>query len=141
MRTLRSSYLALVSLLAIVAMPVQAGNLAAAGVALGFARVNLGDGTVSAYGGKGTQSVTTGPGGGGIIVYFDGKYPKNITRELVIAQATAEGDADHPIALANAIVSIAGRTQIAVSLNGWNGADAFNGYVFVTLYSGLPPAP
>ncbi|HTO08678.1 MAG TPA: hypothetical protein VMR86_16645 [Myxococcota bacterium] len=141
MRTLRSSCLALVSLVAILAMPAHAGGPATAGVALGFARVNLGDGTVSAFGGKGTKTVTTGPTSTGLILYFNGKYPKNIVRELVIAQATAEGDVDHPVALANAIVSIANATQIAVSLNGWNAdsADAFDGFAFVTLYAGVAP--
>jgi hypothetical protein len=141
MRTLRSSCLALVSLFAVLAVPARAGNLSTAGVAIGFARVNLGDGSVAAYGGRGTQDVTTGPTSTGLILYFNGRYPKALTRDLVIAQATAEGDSDHPFALANAIVSIAGHDQIAVSVNGWNGAAAFDGYVFVTLYVGLTPQP
>jgi hypothetical protein len=141
MRSLRSLSLVVAFVLATVAAPVRAGNLSTAGVAIGFARVNLGDGSVAAFGGRGTQDVTTGPTSTGLILYFNGRYPKAITRDVVIAQATAEGDADHPIALANAIVSIAGRDQIAVSVNGWNGASSFDGYVFVTLYVGLVPKP
>jgi hypothetical protein len=143
MRSLRSFCLAVGFVLATVAVPAHAGNSATAGVALGFARVSLADGSVTAFGGKGTQDVTTGPTSTGLIVYFNGRYPKNITRDLVIAQATAEGDADHALALANAIVSIAGRDQIAVSVNGWNGgsAAAFDGFVFVTLYAGVAPDP
>jgi len=139
MRTLRSC-LVLVSLLGFVAVPAHGGP-ATAGTAVGFARVKLADGSITAFGGKGTKAVTTGPTSNGIAIYFDGKYQKDITRDVVIAQASAEGDADHPFALANAIVSIATRDQIAVSVNGWNGdsADAFDGYVFVTLYMGLPP--
>lgn len=142
MRSLRSSCLALVSLLAILAVPAHAGP-STAGVALGFARVKLGDGTVTAFGGKGTKSVTTGPTSNSLIVYFNGSYPKKIARDLVIAQATAEGDVDHTFALANAIVSIAGNDQIAVSVNAWNADSptAFDGYVFVTIYAGVAPNP
>jgi hypothetical protein len=129
--------------LAILAAPAHAGGPSSAGVALGFARVKLADGSVTAFGGRGTRSVTTGPTSNSLIVYFNGRYPKNITRDLVIAQATAEGDVDHTFALANAIVSIAGPGQIAVSVNAWNADSSatFDGYVFVTIYAGMPPAP
>jgi len=140
-RKLRSLCLVVASMLAIVAVPAHAGNPATAGVALGFARVRLADGVVSAFGGKGTSAVTTGPTSNGLILSFEGRYPKTLTRDLVIAQATAEGDGDNPFALANAIVASANRDQIIVSVNGWkaNSVDAFDGWVFVTLYAGVVP--
>jgi hypothetical protein len=139
--SLRTLGLFVVCCLVLTAPPAHATGMASAGVALGFARVKLDDGTVSAFGGKGTIQVTTGPTGTGLIVFFNGKYPKNISRELVVAQATAEGDDAGQFAVANAIVASATRDQISVTVNAWTSDTkaAVNGYVFVVLYAGVAP--
>jgi hypothetical protein len=123
------------------ALPARALGPSTSGVAIGFARVNLADGTVSAFGGHGTSAVTTGPTSSGLIVFFDGKYPKNISREWVVAQATAEGDDAGEFAVANAIVASATNNEISVTVNAWqsNNTAAVDGYVFVVLYAGVPP--
>jgi hypothetical protein len=128
---------------AVAAAPAQAGP-ASAGVAVGFARVNLGDGTVSAWGGKGTKAVTTGPSGGtGLIIFFDGKFPKDLTRDAVVVQATAEASEPDQFAVANAIVSTAASDQIVVTVNGWiAGTETpVDGYVFLTVWAATVPKP
>jgi hypothetical protein len=140
--SLRLLLLVVASSLAVVAMPAQAGSTATAGLAIGFARVNLGDGTVTAYGGRGTRSVTTGESGGaGRIVSFSGKYAKNLTVDQVLVQATAEASDGEPLAVANAVVSLASATQIIITVHGWTAGTAtpITGNVFLTVYSGLTP--
>jgi hypothetical protein len=143
---MRSHSLRLLSLLVMssfvfLATAAQAGGPATGGVAIGFARVKLDDGTVSAFGGKGTKSVTTGPSGTGLLVSFTGKFPKNLTSDQVIVQATAEASDGQLLAVANGIVSLATKDQIVVTVNGWLAATAtpIDGYVFLTLYAGVPP--
>ncbi|HKC49851.1 MAG TPA: hypothetical protein VKF60_03595 [Myxococcota bacterium] len=109
-------------------------------MAIGFARVNLGDGAVAAFGGKGTKSVVTGSlGGPGLVVSFTGKFPKNLAPEQVIVQATAEAAG---LSVANAVVSLASQTQIVVNVNGWTSSTGtpIDGYVFLTIYAGVLPA-
>jgi len=127
--------------LVIAAVPAHAGGPSSAGVAVGFARVNLDDGTVTSFGGKGTKEVTTGPTSTGVILFFVGKYPKDLTRELVVAHATAEGDEDNQYAVANAIVANATRDQISVVVNAWKSSTLApaTGYAFVILYSAVAP--
>jgi hypothetical protein len=142
--SLRLLSLLVVSSFVVLAAPAQAGSTATSGVAIGFARIKLGDMSVSAFGGKGTKSVTTGLSGGtGVAVSFSGKFPKNLIPDQVIVQATAEAAEPDLLAVANAVVSLASATQIVVVVNGWiaNTTTPVDGYVFVTLYSGLPPQP
>jgi hypothetical protein len=144
--SLRLLSVAVVSCFAVVAVPAHAGNTASAGVVVGFARVNLGDGTVSAFGGKGTRAVSTGPTLGGVIVFLDGKYWKDLTRDQVVVQATAEAGSGSEFAVANAIVASATRDSISVTVNAWQwtagGPAPVDGWVFLTVYSGLvPPLP
>ncbi len=143
---MRSHSLRLLSLLVassfvVLAAPARAGSPTTSGVAIGFARVKLDDGTVTAFGGKGTKTVTTGPSGTGLVVSFNGSFPKNLTPEQVIVQATAEALEPDLLAVANGIVSLASKDQIVVTVNGWISGTAvpIDGYVFVTLYAGLPP--
>jgi len=137
--SLRLVCVAVVSCLAL-AVPARASGPSIAGVAVGFARINLADGTVAAYGGRGTKSVTTGANlGGGWIVFFNGSYPKRLTDATVVVQATAE--AADQFAVANAIVASAGATQIVVTANAWDAGTStpVDGYVFITVYAGEPP--
>lgn len=126
---------------AVAAAPAHAGGPSSAGVAIGFARVRLSDGVVSAFGGKGTKNADTGPTGTGVIVFFDGRYPKNLTRDQVIVQATAEADEAGQHAVANAIVASASSDQIVVTVNAWesNSLDPVDGYVFLTVFAGVVP--
>jgi hypothetical protein len=132
--------LVVASSLATAAVPAHAGP-ATTGAAIGFARVNLGDGTVAAFGGKGTKSVSTGPTGGpGLAVSFVGKFPKDLTPDQVIVQATAEAFEGN-LAVANAVVSFATKDQVIVNVNGWLAGTStpVDGYVFLTVYSGVAP--
>ena len=140
---MRSFVVAVASLLVIAAMPAHAGGPASAGVAIGFARVNLDDGTVTSFGGKGTKGVTTGPTSNGVIVFFDGRYPKDLVREMVLVHATAEADEANPFAVANAIVASANKDQISVTVNAWKSStlEPANGNVFVILYAAVAPDP
>lgn len=141
--SLRILSLVVVSCFAVLAVPARAGNPASSGVAVAFARVRLSDGVVTAFGGKGTKSVETGPiiGGVGIAVFFTGRYPKSLTRDQVVVQATAEADEAGEFAAANAIVAGASRDGISVTVNAWDTSSgaALDGYVFLTLFSGLDP--
>jgi hypothetical protein len=139
--SLRLVCVAVVSCLA-VAVPARASGPSISGVAVGFARVNLGDGSVAAFGGRGTRSVTTGPSGGtGLIVFFNGVYPKKLTSAQVVVQATAEASEADQFAVANGIVASAGNDQIVVTVNGWIAGTQtpVDGYVFVTVFAGEPP--
>ena len=138
---MRSFVVAVASLLVIAAMPAHAGGPASAGVAIGFARVNLDDGTVTAFGGKGTQEVTTGPTSTGVIVFFNGKYPKDLAREMVVAHATPEATEDQQFAVANAIVVSASKAQVSVLVNAWKSStlETAAGNVFVILYAAVEP--
>jgi hypothetical protein len=140
-QSLRLLFFVVASFMAVVAVPAHAGNPASSGVAVGFARVRLSDGAVSAFGGKGTKSVTTGPTVGGIIVFFDGSYPKKLGREQVVVQATAEAGGGGAFGVANAIVADADNHSISITVNAWESAShaALDGYVFLIVYAGVPP--
>ena len=138
--SLRLLSLLVASSLVVLAVPARAGTSASSGVAIGFARVNLGDGAVAAFGGKGTRSGVTGASGGsGLVVSFTGRFPKNLAPEQVIVQATAEAGG---LSVANAVVSLASQTQVVVDVNGWISGTGtpIDGWVFLTLYAGVPPA-
>jgi hypothetical protein len=139
--SLRCLSLAVALFCAVLAVPAHAGNPASSGIAVGFARVRLSDGSVSGFGGRGTKDVTTGPTGTGVIVFFDGRYSKKLTREQVIVQATAEADESGQLAVANAIVADADNSHIVVTVNGWiAGTETqIDGYVFLTVYAGVAP--
>src|SRR5262245_34877353 len=109
--SLRCLSLAVAFACAVLAVPAHAGP-ATSGQAIGFARVRLSDGVVTAFGGKGTKEVSTGPTGSGVIVFFDGRYPKKLAREQVVVQATAEADEAGQFAVANAIVADADNGRI-----------------------------
>lgn len=134
---------AIIATLAFAAMPAQAGNIGAGGVALGFARVHLSDANdpaVLAFGGRGTRSATVGVSTGpGVIVLFAGRYPRNIAPDGVIIQVTAEGGGT---AVANGVVVTATSAQIVVGVNTFSsttGAAITQGDVFVTVFAGSPP--
>ncbi|MFI5314975.1 MAG: hypothetical protein ACHQ6T_04695 [Myxococcota bacterium] len=136
--------LAVVSCFAAVAVPAQAGSPGSGGVAVGFARVSLADGTVAAFGGRGTKTVTTGPNTTGVIVFFSGKFPKNLASDQVVVQATAEAGDGGEFAVANALVVSATNSEIVVTVNGWiaGSETAYGGYVFLTVFAGTaPPLP
>ena len=137
------SLAAVLATLAFAAAPTRAGNIGSNGVALGFARVHLDDAndpTVLSFGGKGTKSANVGVSpGAGVIVLFAGRYPKNISPDSVIVQATAEGGT---AAVANGVVVTATNAQIVVGVNAFTsttGAAITQGDVFVTVFAGSPP--
>ena len=141
---LRSCSLAAVlATLAFAAAPAHAGNIGSSGVALCFARVHLDDAndpTIVSFGGKGTKTAAVGMSPGpGVIVLFAGRFPKNISPDSVIVQATAEGGA---AAVANGVVVTATNAQIVVGVNAFTsttGAAVTQGDVFVTVFAGSPP--
>ncbi len=125
------------------AASVGAGN-ASSGASVGFARVSIKERRIDSFGGKGTKSVTAGPTASGVLVIFNGKYPKSISREHVIVQATAEGPNGAAFSVANAVVSGASQTQIIVTVNGWVSNDGssgtvLDGIVFLSVFAGRPP--
>jgi hypothetical protein len=141
-RSLSRSCAVVAFCLTALALPARASGPSVAGVAVAFARVNLADGTVTAFGGRGTRSVVTGPSGGsGLIVLFSGRYPRNLTSAAVVVQATAEASEPDQFAVANAIVANASKDQIVVTVYGWTAGTQtpVDGYVFITLFLGEPP--
>jgi hypothetical protein len=112
---------ALTAMVVSLAAPVQAGP-STSGMSVAFARVELSDSdrTVTAFGGKGTKSVETGVAGNGVLISFRGKYPKNLTTDMVLVQATAEASDGAEFTVANAIVSIVSPTQIVIAVKTYN---------------------
>ncbi|HXZ85153.1 MAG TPA: hypothetical protein VEI82_06660 [Myxococcota bacterium] len=137
------SLVAIFASLAFGAAPALAGNIGASGVALAFARVHLSDAndpTVVSFGGRGTKTATVGVSTGpGVIVLFAGRYPKTVSPDDVIVQATAEGGAT---AVANAVVVSATSSQLVVGVSAFTsttGSAITQGDVFVTVFAGSPP--
>ncbi|HTO69140.1 MAG TPA: hypothetical protein VMR31_04700 [Myxococcota bacterium] len=124
-------------------LPARAGNFAAAGVLVGFARVNLTADTVTVVtaGGHGTKFVTAGSSGGsGMVVLFHGKFPKTLANSDVVVQATADANSDEH-AVANAVVTSVAQDLIVVTVNAFvstTGA-AVDGDVCVSVLAGRPP--
>src|SRR5262245_57607534 len=71
------------------ARPAVAGP-AKNGKAVAYAKVNLNDASVRSFGGKTSAAVGTLNSPGDVNVVFTGKFPKGITIDQVIVQATCE---------------------------------------------------
>lgn len=94
-----------------------AADSAKSGAAVAFAKVNLSDGTLKTFGGKGTKTATIDYSDTGYAeVRFDGNYSKNITPEKVVINATCESD---NYGVANAYVVSATSTQLVIGVYGW----------------------
>lgn len=130
---------ALTAMVVSLAAPVQAGP-STSGMSVAFARIELSDSarTVTAFGGKGTKSVETGMAGNGVLISFKGKYPKNLTTDMVMVQATAETGEGAEFAVANAVVAIVSSTQIVISVKTFNPSTlaVVDGNVSVAVYVG-----
>ena len=114
----RPSFAAVFVACLVFAAPALAGP-ASSGAAVGFARVNMADGAISALGGKGSKFVSSGPmvGEGIVTLFFAGRYPKNLGREQVVALASVEPVGEGcEFALANAVVSSAKNTPRIIEL-------------------------
>ena len=130
MKKTRALVIAAVAILSAAAQPALATDPSKSGVSVAFARVSTNDGTLKAFGGKGTTSAmgTTGEAGGALVT-FTGKYPKTIDANKVVVQATClSGNYE----AANAVVNSASSTQIDVLVYCWKsdtllytGDDAF----------------
>jgi hypothetical protein len=94
-----------------------AADSAQSGAAVAFAKVNLTDGTLRTFGGKGTKTATIDYSDNGCAkVRFDGKYSKNITEDKVVINATCES-ANYGVA--NAYVVSATSTQLIIGVCAW----------------------
>jgi hypothetical protein len=104
---------------------VHAGSVASAakkGAAVGYAKVAI-NGTVLAYGGKGTTGVTSFADGGAQTVTFTGKYPDDLSPGKVIATSTAEASI---YGVTNLTVGIANATTIVVTVYDWKSDNTNN---------------
>jgi hypothetical protein len=107
------------------------------GVAVAYAKADILNQVVLSFGGKGTTAAeaTSGDGLNFIEVTFTGKYPKDITADQVIINATAQ-TSFFPVA--NAIVSDVNPTQLVVQVSAWvsNTQEGNGEIVFFTVYLG-----
>ena len=140
-------FVAMTAALVMVAAMVQVGSVKAgsakgntaskSGVAVAFAKLNIGTASVLTFGGKGTTSavVSDGDSNSFVDVTFTGKYPKGITTTQVVINASAESS-DYGVA--NAIATSANSTQLVIEVSGWvSDTKALNGEtVFVSVFLG-----
>jgi hypothetical protein len=100
-----------------------AADSAKSGAAVAFAKVDLSDGTLKTFGGKGTKTATIDYSDTGYAeVRFDGKYSKTITADKVVINATCESS---NYGVANAYVVSATSTQLVIGVYGWE-SDTLN---------------
>jgi hypothetical protein len=141
-------YIGIVIALVTVAAVFQAESVKAAaakrssqsksGMAVAYAKANIGTGTILSFGGKGTTAaeVTAANLSQDIWITFTGKYPKDITTNQVILNATAQA---HDYGVANARVYTANPTQIEVAVSGWisdNTSSSSGETVFLAVFLG-----
>jgi ABC-type proline/glycine betaine transport system substrate-binding protein len=114
-----------------------AADSAKSGAAVAFAKVDLSDGTLKTFGGKGTKSasITDNNSPYSVEVTFVGKYSKTITADKVVINATCESD-DYGVA--NAYVSSVSPTNISITVYGWvSDTREYNGErVFFSVFVG-----
>ena len=133
--------------LVIVAAMFRAGSVKAAGVkpssqsksgaAVAYAKASISTGSILSFGGKGTTSaVVSGTDSNSYVdVTFTGKYPKDITEDQVIINATAQSS-DYGVA--NTVVISATSSQLVVEVSAWvSDTEVANGEtVFLTVHLG-----
>jgi hypothetical protein len=88
------------------------------GAAVAYAKADILTQTVLSFGGKGTTAaaVSGGQSNSFIDVKFTGKYPKDVTVDQVIINATAQSS---DFGVANATVVSASPSQLVVEVSGW----------------------
>jgi hypothetical protein len=109
------------------------------GAAVAYAKADIASQTILSFGGKGTlaAAVSGGSSNAFIDVKFTGKYPKDITVDQVIVNATAQSS---DFGVANAIVQSASPSQLVVEVSGWvsTNTDSTAGEtVFMSVYLGF----
>jgi len=144
MRKLITTVIALV----MVAAMFHAGSVKAAsakpssqsksGVAVAYAKADIGTKSILSFGGKGTTSAAVSGGDSNhyINVTFTGKYPKDINTDQVIVNATAMSK-DYGVA--NAYAAAANQTQLVIVASGWISTNTVVGSqetVFLTVFIG-----
>ena len=114
-----------------------AGSPSKSGAAVAFAKVNLGTGNLVTFGGKGTKSasITDTDIGSYAEVTFTGKYPKDVTTDQIVINATCESD---NYGVANAFAVSATSTQLVIGVYGWESdTQTYQGdRVFFTVFIG-----
>jgi hypothetical protein len=106
------------------------------GQSIAFARIDGATGDVTAVGGVGTKSaVGVRNSTGDYVITFTGRYPKTISAEKVVVQATAES---FNFGVANAVVQSVSATQITVEEFTWDSpvATEADNNCFLTLFLG-----
>jgi len=110
------------------------------GTAVAFAKVDLGAGTLLAFGGKGTKTAEIDDGlvFTYIDVRFTGKYPKNLVSNQVILNATAQSSTGVGYGVANATVLTVSSTELLVRVFGWKSDNLNTGamQLFLTVFIG-----
>jgi hypothetical protein len=118
--------------------PAKPSSQSKSGVAVAYAKANIGTLSLLSFGGKGTTSaaVTGGVISNYVDITFTGKYPKDITADQVILNATAKS---YDFGVANTEVVSVNPTQLVISVSGWistNTVTHSGETVFVTVYMG-----
>jgi hypothetical protein len=140
-------FLMTVVALAIVVVMFRAGSVKAAavkpsaqsksGAAVAYAKVDLLAGSLLSFGGKGTTSavISDSSVSNWVDVTFTGKYPKDVTEDQVIINATCQSD-DYGVA--NAQVISVSSSQLVIEVYGWvSDTEESNGEkVFFTVFLG-----
>jgi hypothetical protein len=106
------------------------------GQSIAFARIDGPTGAVTAVGGAGTKSaVGVRNSAGDYTITFTGHYPKTLTADKVVVNATAESAS---FGVANAIVQNVSSTQITVEIFTWDSpvATEVDNNCFLTLFLG-----
>ena len=123
-------------ILAAMVQPAVAGP-AKTGKSVAFASVDTGTGMLATFGGKGTTSATSsaGLGPGCALVNFVGRYPRTITPNQIVLEATAQtGD----FGVASAQAGTVSPTEIDIQVCSWvsNTLSGSPEQVFVNVFIG-----
>ena len=108
------------------------------GAAVAYAKADIATQKILSFGGKGTTAATVSGGNSNafINVTFTGKYPKGVTEDQVIINATAQSS---DFGVANAVVVSASSSQLVVEVSGWVSTNANSNVgetVFMSVFIG-----
>ncbi|HUJ09987.1 MAG TPA: hypothetical protein VL171_08170 [Verrucomicrobiae bacterium] len=125
-----------------VSSPVKPVPQAKSGVAVAFANVDILDGSISSFGGKGTKSafVSNTDSNSYAEVTFTGHYPHLTTPGSVVVNATCQSTS---LGVASANVNSVSPTQLVITVYGWisNTGTPDNETISVTAFLGNFPPP
>lgn len=110
------------------------------GAAVAMAKVDIGAGTLLAFGGKGTKTSEINDSllNTYVDIRFTGKYPKGLNPNQITLNVTAQSSTGVGYGVANAEVLNASSTELLIRVWGWKSSDLNVGgmQLFVTAFIG-----